>query len=107
MSGSGFGEVALRPWPTPKKDKLDAFDIFTQVGRLTSERGHLRNITEDALQEELERGKDVAEEADVMEGVEEAEKVEAKDAPTQEDRLKELFIARNKMWQKLEYVRAT
>lgn len=89
--------VALRPWPAPKKEKLEPVDVFEQVGQLAAERGHLRYITEQTLQDEVDAGDTIKE--DVMEGIEEGAK---KDTPSKEDRLKELQDARHRMWTSVE-----
>jgi mediator of RNA polymerase II transcription subunit 17 len=101
MSGSASTtDVALRPWPAPKKEKLDTLDVVAQIHQLTSERGHLRYITEQSLQDEVDAGKDVGE--DVMEGIEGGEK---KDEPSKEDTLRKLHETRRQMLEKAQYAR--
>ncbi|KAF2687220.1 hypothetical protein K458DRAFT_296237 [Lentithecium fluviatile CBS 122367] len=90
--------VALRPWPAPTKDALSKEDLSAQIHQLTTERGHLRGITEKALQEEIDAGKSVPE--DVMEGAETEPK---KDAPAADERLKDIHRVRNEMHTKIEW----
>lgn len=92
-------DITMRPWPATEKEELSPGDIFTQIAQLTSERGHLRFITERSLQEEVDSGKDVPE--DVMEGVEfGAEQKPAKEKD-KEDQLKEVEEGRAKMMNQL------
>jgi mediator of RNA polymerase II transcription subunit 17 len=51
-------DVTLRPWPASKKDELSPQDLLHQVEQLANERGHLRNVTEKSLQEDIVAGKD-------------------------------------------------
>lgn len=53
--------VTLRPWPAQKKEELSPEDIHIQIEQLTAERGHLRDITEASLQNDVVAGKDVPE----------------------------------------------
>ena len=92
-----LANVALRPWPAPAKDALSKEEISAQIHQLTNERGHLRGITEKALQEEIDAGKSLPE--DGMEGLESESK---KDAPSTEERLKEIYRVRNEMHGKIE-----
>ncbi|KAF2738098.1 hypothetical protein EJ04DRAFT_560972 [Polyplosphaeria fusca] len=90
-------DIALRPWPSASKEALSAADLTFRVSQLAVERGHLRFVTEEILQEEIASGKHSTD--DVMEGVEEAEGVrETKDAqkrgPSKQERLEELSAAR-------------
>ncbi|KAJ4993040.1 RNA polymerase II mediator complex component SRB4 [Stagonosporopsis vannaccii] len=60
MSGlESLKDVALRPWPTKKIDEFGKDALRPQIEQLAIERGHLRNITEQSLQADLEAGKDV------------------------------------------------
>lgn len=52
-------DVTLRPWPAPKSEELSQQDLYQQIEQLTAERGHLRDITEASLQEDIAAGKDV------------------------------------------------
>ncbi|KAI8936833.1 hypothetical protein NX059_006070 [Plenodomus lindquistii] len=52
--------VTLRPWPASVQGELTQQDLYTQIEQLTTERGHLRDITESSLQETIRSGKDVA-----------------------------------------------
>lgn len=100
MSGTGSTtNVALRTWPAPKKEKLEAVDVVNQVTQLASERGHLRYITEQSLRDEIDTGKDATE--DIMEGIEQQDQ---KAAPSREDRVKELQQAKFQIKQAVEYV---
>ncbi|KAE8855980.1 hypothetical protein PTNB29_08819 [Pyrenophora teres f. teres] len=54
-----LNNVTLRPWPAPKKDELTQEDLLFKIEQLASERGHLRNITEQSLQEDIDAGKNV------------------------------------------------
>ena len=76
-------------------------DIYAQIEQLASERGHLRYITEESLQNEIETGDKAAE--DVMEGLEEGGDPDAKALPSKEDRQVELQDARLAMMQSVEY----
>ncbi|KAF2644823.1 mediator of RNA polymerase II transcription subunit 17 [Massarina eburnea CBS 473.64] len=90
--------VTLRAWPAPAKEALGKEDIIPQIIQLTTERGHLRGITEKTLLEDIEAGKDVPE--DVMEDVETADK---KEEPSLKARIEELQRAKVEMFQKLEF----
>ncbi|PSN66918.1 hypothetical protein BS50DRAFT_493640 [Corynespora cassiicola Philippines] len=99
MSAAGSTtNVALRPWPASKKDELTKDELLAQIGQLTVERGHLRDITEKTLQGEVDAGKHVPEES--LEGVEQADK---KDAAATKDRLEEIQRVRHEMWAKLQW----
>lgn len=98
MSAAGSTtNVALRPWPASKKDELTKDELLAQIGQLTVERGHLRDITEKTLQGEVDAGKHVPEES--LEGVDQADK---KDAAATKDRLEEIQRVRHEMWAKLQ-----
>lgn len=89
-------DVALRAWPAPKKEALDIEDILAQVSQLTTERGHLRGITEQSLQDEIAAGKD--EPGVAADDLEEKDKPE----PSMKEKLEEIHIARIEMLRKLE-----
>lgn len=92
-------DVTLRPWPSLKKEKLTQEDLFLQIQQLTTERGHLRDITEKSLQEDIVAGKDVPE--DSKEGMEPGER--EKDVPTKKEMLDKVFNAQREMYSHLEY----
>jgi mediator of RNA polymerase II transcription subunit 17 len=92
-----LASITLRPWPAPAKDALSKEEISAQIHQLTVERGNLRGITEQALQVEIDAGKSLPE--DGIEGVERESK---KDGPATEERLKEIWEARNEMYGKIE-----
>jgi mediator of RNA polymerase II transcription subunit 17 len=98
-SSSTTTNVALRPWPSTKKEKLEPVDIFNQVNQLAAERGHLRSVTEQKLQEEVDNGEDATE--DVMQGV---EKEGVPKTQSRDERLQELARAKAEMLAKLKYV---
>ena len=64
MSGlDSLRDVALRPWPTDKEDESSKDVVFRKIEQLATERGHMRNITEQSLQAEIDAGRDVLEDA--------------------------------------------
>lgn len=90
--------VTLRPWPTSKKEELGPQDLLQQVEQLANERGHLRNVTEKSLREDIAAGKDTpAEEASDAE-----EKKDKKDAPSKEERLQDVFRMQQEMSSHME-----
>jgi mediator of RNA polymerase II transcription subunit 17 len=101
MSGAeALREVTLRPWPAPQKEELSPQDLLRQIEQLTTERGHLRDITEKSLQEDIDAGKDLPDEA-----AEAAEPdKDEKDAPSKEERLQAVFRAHQEINGHLEYV---
>jgi len=94
-----LANVALRPWPAPAKDALSKEEVSAQIHQLTTERGHLRGITEKVLQDEINAGQSFPE--DGMEGIESGSK---KGAPVMEEKLKEIYRVRNEIHGKIEYV---
>ncbi|KAF2997659.1 RNA polymerase II mediator complex subunit [Curvularia kusanoi] len=75
MSGfESLKDVALRPWPGNKKDELSKDAMLQQVEQLARERGHLRNITEQSLQADIDAGRDLPD--DLKEASEEEEEKE-------------------------------
>ncbi|KAF2661232.1 hypothetical protein K491DRAFT_587871 [Lophiostoma macrostomum CBS 122681] len=99
MSGlDSLTNVALRPWPAPKKERLEPEDLLSQVEQLARERGFLRYVTEESLQEEIATGKDVTQQA-----AEDDEPGTQKESQTREDRLKELGTAKNELTTELEW----
>ncbi|KAF2473112.1 uncharacterized protein BDR25DRAFT_332783 [Lindgomyces ingoldianus] len=101
MSASGsFTNVALRPWPAPAREKLTPVEIHAQIAQLTTERGHLRYITEDSLQNEIDTGTDPSKAASAKEGV---VQVEQNAAPTRQERLVEIQRTGQAMFSRLEW----
>lgn len=99
MSGAeSLTNVTLRPWPAPKKEELAPQDLLQQVEQLANERGHLRNVTEKSLQDEIILGKDVSEDAN--DGLE--EKKEKKVVPSKEERLQDVFRMQQEMSSHME-----
>ncbi|KAH8732259.1 subunit 17 of mediator complex-domain-containing protein [Phaeosphaeriaceae sp. PMI808] len=101
-------DVTLRPWPTPKKEELGPQDLLLQIEQLTTERGHLRNITEKSLQEDILTGKNVPDPATGMEEKEEEEdkgKSKGKDAPSKDERLQEVFRVQREMGSHIEWAK--
>lgn len=101
MSGTEtLSEVMLRPWPAPQKEELSKQELLRQIEQLTTERGHLRDITEKSLQEDIDAGKDVPD--DVAATAE--RKKEEKDAPSKEERLQAVYRAQQEIGNHLESV---
>jgi mediator of RNA polymerase II transcription subunit 17 len=95
-----LNNVVLRPWPAPKKEELTQDDLLFKIEQLASERGHLRNITEQALQEDIDAGKHVP--ADAEEGAKDEKK--DKEVPSRQEQLEKVFKAGQEMYSHLEYV---
>jgi mediator of RNA polymerase II transcription subunit 17 len=105
MSGTGsLTDVTLRPWPTSKKEELGSQDLLLQIEQLANERGHLRNVTEKSLREDIVAGKNVPE--DTIEDAEQR-KEKNKDAPSKEERLQEVFRIQQEMSSHMEYALPT
>lgn len=99
MSGTeSLKDIALRPWPVVKKEELTQFELLDQIEQLTTERGHLRNITEKSLQDDIDAGKEVPEDA---QGLLETKSEEDKEL-SKEDQLKEVFRTQHEMASHLE-----
>jgi mediator of RNA polymerase II transcription subunit 17 len=96
-NGSLMG-VALRPWPASKKEELSAEDLLLQIEQLSTERKHLRNVTEKSLQDDITAGTEVPE--DATDGSE--QKKEDKNAPSRDERLQEVFRAQIEMSSHME-----
>jgi mediator of RNA polymerase II transcription subunit 17 len=94
-----LGDVALRPWPAPKKEELSQEDLLFKIEQLASERGHLRNITEQSLQEDIGAGKDVP---DATTDELKQEKKE-KDAPSAQEQREKEFKFAQKLHSQVEY----
>jgi hypothetical protein len=71
------------------------------LGQLTSERGHLRNVTEKSLQEDVVAGKELPEDTE-GDSEEKTEKKDKKDAPTKEERLQEVIRMHQEMSSHME-----
>jgi mediator of RNA polymerase II transcription subunit 17 len=99
MSGAeSLTNVTLRPWPAQKKEELSPQDLLEQVEQLANERGHLRNVTEKSLQDEIISGKDAAED-----GKEESDqKKETKVVASKEERLQDAFRMQQEMSSHME-----
>ena len=100
MSGlEPLKDVALRPWPANKKDELSRDALLQEIEQLTTERGHLRDITEQSLQADIDAGKDVPD--DAKEGSEDGD--EEKEAPSIKERKEEIIKMQMEMAGHLEY----
>jgi mediator of RNA polymerase II transcription subunit 17 len=93
-----LGNVALRPWPAPKKEELSQGDLLFEIEQLASERGHLRNITEQSLQEDIDAGKDVP---DATTDEFKQEKKD-KDAPSTQEQREKVFKFAQKLHSQVE-----
>lgn len=104
MSGlDSLKDVALRPWPASKNDETSRDVILQQIEQLAAERGHLRNITEQSLQADIDAGKDVPDEAkDSSEDDDEEKKPQ-----TFDERRAEIVKMQFEMSNHLEYVWST
>lgn len=90
--------VTLRPWPTSKKEELGSQDLLQQVEQLANERGHLRNVTEKSLREDIAAGIDAS-----VETTSDSEgKKDKKDAPSKEERLQDVFRMQQEMSSHME-----
>ncbi|RYN44202.1 hypothetical protein AA0113_g10865 [Alternaria arborescens] len=96
-----LNNVALRPWPAPKKEELTQDDLLFKIEQLASERGHLRNITEQSLQEDIDAGKHVP--ADAEEGAKDEKK--DKEVPSRQEQLEKVFKAGQEMYSHLEWAK--
>jgi mediator of RNA polymerase II transcription subunit 17 len=85
-------DVTLRPWPTSKKDELSPQDLLRQVEQLANERGHLRNVTEKSLQDDIIAGKDAPDSAAAN-----AEEKKEKETPSKDERLQDIFRMQQEM----------
>jgi mediator of RNA polymerase II transcription subunit 17 len=94
--------VTLRPWPAPKKEELTQDDLLFKIEQLASERGHLRDITEQSLQEDIDAGKDVPD--DTEEGAKDEKREKKKEVPSRQEQLEKVFKAGQEMYSHLEYV---
>jgi mediator of RNA polymerase II transcription subunit 17 len=97
MSGTeSLVDVTLRPWPTTKKDELSPQDLLQQIEQLAKERGHLRNITEKSLLDDVIAGKETPENAE-GDTKEKTDKKEKKDAPSKDERLQDVLRMHQEM----------
>jgi mediator of RNA polymerase II transcription subunit 17 len=98
MSASGsVTNVALRPWPAPPREKLTPAEIHAQIAQLTMERGHLRYITEEKLQNEIDTGTDPSKVAKTN-----PKDDKDKSPPTRQERILEIQATGRNMYGKLE-----
>lgn len=81
-----LNSVTLRPWPAPKKEELTQDDLLFKIEQLASERGHLRNITEQSLQADIDAGKHVPGDNADADAAKEKEKKEKESPSLQEQR---------------------
>ncbi|KAH3907560.1 mediator of RNA polymerase II transcription subunit 17 [Parastagonospora nodorum] len=102
MSGyESLADVTLRPWPAAKKEELSPQDLLLQIEQLGTERGHLRDVTEKSLQEDMAAGKGASEEA--AGSLEQKKK--KKDATSREERLQEVLKAQHEMCMHMEWAK--
>jgi mediator of RNA polymerase II transcription subunit 17 len=94
-----LGNVTLRPWPAPKKEELSQEDLLFKIEQLAIERGHLRNITEQSLQEDIDAGKDVPDAT--MDGLKQEEK--KPDALSDQEQREKVHKAGLEIWSQVEY----
>lgn len=100
---SGFEtlkDVALRPWPGNKSDEFSKDAMLQQVEQLARERGHLRHITEQSLQADIDAGRALPD--DAKESSENDE--EEKEPQTLDERKVEINKMQMEMAGHLEYV---
>ncbi|KAF1837305.1 hypothetical protein BDW02DRAFT_628048 [Decorospora gaudefroyi] len=97
-----LGSVTLRPWPAPQEE-LSQEDLLFKIEQLASERGHLRNITEQSLQEDIDAGKHVPEATVEADSADLDEK--EKDAPSGQDQRDKVFKAAQEMYSHLEWAK--
>jgi len=99
MSGyESLADVTLWPWPAAQKEELSPQDLLLQIEQLGTERGHLRDVTENSLQEEMAAGKGALEQA--AGGLE--QKTKKRDATSREERLQEVLKAQQEMCMHME-----
>lgn len=101
MSGlDSLKDVALRPWPAENEDESSKDVVFRRIEQLATERGHMRNITEQSLQAEIDAGIDALE--DAKDGSEDGS--EDTKSKTFEERKDEILKMQWEMSMHLEYV---
>jgi mediator of RNA polymerase II transcription subunit 17 len=94
-----LGNVTLRPWPAPKKEELSQEDLLFKIEQLAIERGHLRNITEQSLQEDIDAGKDVPDAT--TDGLKQGEK--KPDALSDQEQREKVHKVGQEIWSQVEY----
>lgn len=97
-----LNNVTLRPWPATEKEELTQDDLLIKIEQLASERGHLRNITEQSLQQDIDAGKHVPDDAD--DATKQEDKEKETDAPSRQEQAEKVFKAGQEMYSHLEYV---
>jgi mediator of RNA polymerase II transcription subunit 17 len=95
-----LNNVALRPWPAATKEELAQDDLLIKIEQLASERGHLRNITEQSLQQDIDAGKHVPD--DAQDAAKQDEKDKEVDAPSRQEQVEKVFKAGQEMYSHLE-----
>ncbi|KAJ4412364.1 RNA polymerase II mediator complex subunit [Didymella pomorum] len=102
MSGlDSLKDVALRPWPADEEDESSKDVMFRKIEQLATERGHMRNITEQSLQAEIGAGKDALD--DAKDGEEDGE--EDTKSKTFEERRDEIMKMQWEMAMHLDFAR--
>lgn len=100
MSGlEPLKDVALRPWPGNKTDEFSKDAMLQQVEQLARERGHLRNITEQSLQADIDAGKDLPDDSKASSEDDDEEK----EPQTLDERKTEIGKMQMEMASHLEY----
>lgn len=95
-------DVTLRPWPSPKPSGWSQQDLYAQIEQLTIERGHLRDITEESLQDAMRTGKDTPG-GEVQKVQQDKDEKEA--AATQQATRETIFKAQREMYGHLEWAK--
>lgn len=96
-AADSLASVALRPWPAQAKEALSKDDVRSQLQQLTTERGHLRGITEKVMQDEIDAGRNVLENS-----AEESQQEQKDEASLKKEKLEEIGRVRNEVLTKLE-----
>lgn len=97
-SSESLKDVALRPWPAKETDEFGKDALRPQIEQLARERGHLRNITEQSLQADIQAGKDVSEN-----GTDNLEDEEEEKSRSLNERKEEVLKMQMEMASHLEY----
>ena len=95
-----LNNVALRPWPAADTEELTQDDLLLKIEQLASERGHLRDITEQSLQEDIDAGKHVPDDAD--DATKQGDKDKELEAPSRQEQMEKVFKAGQEMYSHLE-----
>ncbi|XP_014560487.1 hypothetical protein COCVIDRAFT_34425 [Bipolaris victoriae FI3] len=98
-----LNNVTLRPWPATEKEELTQEDLLIKIEQLASERGHLRNITEQSLQQDIDAGKHVPDGAD--DAIKQEDKDKETDAPSRQEQVEKVFKAGQEMYSHLEWAK--